>query len=117
MLKALLLWAAYLCSVAGWGWVALAMERHWRQLRGAQILPAGTALAMRTLGIFAMLASLGLCLRADRPSMAALVWVMTLAAAVLTVTFTLSWRPGTLAPLVTWVPRSAPGERPAKPQR
>ena len=35
--------------------------------------------------------------------MAALVWVMALAAAALVVAFTLSWRPRWLAPLVAWV--------------
>jgi hypothetical protein len=105
MVKTLLLSAAYLCCVVGWGWVALAMESHWQQLRGAQALPAPAARTLRALGAAGVLAALGLCLRADRPSMAALVWVMTLAAAALTVTLTLSWRPRALAPLVAWVPR------------
>jgi hypothetical protein len=35
--------------------------------------------------------------------MAALVWVLTLTAAALTVAFTLAWRPRLLAPLVAWV--------------
>ena len=86
--------------VAGFGWLALAMEGHWRQVRGGQA-PAAPGL-LRGLGMCALLLSLGACLRADHASMAALVWVMMLAAAALTVTFTLSWRPRWLWPLSFW---------------
>lgn len=102
-MKALWLGAAYVCCVVGFGWLALAMESHWQQLRGAQPLPAGAARALRGLGAVGLFASLLACLRADHASMAALVWVMLLAAAALTVALTLSWRPALLRPLVGWV--------------
>lgn len=99
----LLLLGAYLSCVVGWAWVALAMETHWQQLRGTQPLPAPMAGLLRTLGTLALLGSLLLCLGADHASMASLVWVLMLTAAALTVSFTLSWRPRLLAPLVAWI--------------
>ena len=48
-------------------------------------------------------ASLALCLAVDHASMAALVWVMGLAASALAVAFTLTWRPRWLAALMPWV--------------
>lgn len=102
MPDALLLAAALLCSSAGFAWLALAMEVHWQQVRGPQPPARSTVLALRLLGAAALAASLLLCLRADHGSMAALVWVMGLAASALLVAFTLSWRPRALAPLVAW---------------
>ncbi|MDT7838636.1 DUF3325 domain-containing protein [Aquabacterium sp. OR-4] len=103
-----LLWCllAYAGCVAGFTWLALAMEPHGRQVRPAGPLPPPRLL--RSLGVVALLLSLLACLRADHPTMAALVWVMTLAAAALTVTFTLSWRPWLLRPLAFW-PLAAAG--------
>jgi hypothetical protein len=57
---------------------------------------------MRMLGVMGLLLSLGLCLNADYASIAALVWIMSLAAAALAVAFTLAWRPRMLAPLIVW---------------
>jgi len=94
--------AALLCSVAGLAWLALAMEVHWQQVRGPQAPARRTRLVLRLLGATALAASLLLCLRVDHGSMAALVWVMGLAASALLVAFTLSWRPRALAPLVAW---------------
>jgi len=101
--KALLLVLAYLCCVIGLGWIALAMEPHWHQVRDAQRRARGVVRTLRVLGAVSVALSLWMCLRADHVSMAALVWVMLLAAAALTVAFTLSWRPALLAPLVWWV--------------
>lgn len=98
---------AYLSCVAGFGWLALAMDTHWQQVRGAPPPTRGTVRALRTLGAAAVFASLVACLRADHASMASLVWIMTLATAALTVALTLTWRPRLLAPLVAWAPRSA----------
>ena len=59
--------------------------------------------------LFIMLAiagSLGLCLAVDHASMAALVWVMALAAAALVVAMALSWRPHWLRLLVPGVSRT-----------
>lgn len=97
MPEALMLVMAWLATLAGMGWFALAMEAHWQQACGGGTPPAGL---LRVLGAAALLVSLALCLAADHVSMAALVWVLMLTAAALAVAFTLSWRPRLLAPLV-----------------
>lgn len=101
--KALLLLAALACSGAGMAWVALSMEPHWQQVKGAVAPTRGVVLALRMVGAAALAASLLICLQADHPTMAALVWVMGLAACGLGVAFTLAWRPAALAPLVAWL--------------
>lgn len=103
MPDALLLVFALLSNVAGLGWLALAMEAHWQQVRGTPAPARGAVLVLRVLGGAALVLSLLVCLRVDHVSMAALVWVMALAAAALLVAFTLSWRARWLAPLVAWV--------------
>lgn len=103
MPEALLLSGALLCCVIGFAWLALAMEPHWRQIRGNQLLPKRAVWTLRILGSVTLFTSLVLCLLADHPSMAVLVWIMALAAAALVVAFTFTWRPRTFAPLVAWV--------------
>lgn len=110
-MQALLLAVALLCSVLGFAWLAMAMEVHWAQVRGEALPPAGVRRVLRVAGGAALAASLVSCLRADHASMAALVWVMALAAGALPVALCLAWRPRWLAPLVAWVPRPAGGER------
>lgn len=91
--------AATLAAVLGCAWLALAMEVHWQQVFGPAPVSPATRRALRILGTAALLLSLGLCLLADRPSMAALVWVMLLAQGALTVALVLAWRPHWLARL------------------
>src|SRR5262245_48445015 len=78
---ALLLAAALLLSLLGMAWLALSLEAHWRQVRGPAAAPRGAVRALRSLGSVALLGALGLCWQADHPTMAPLVWVMSLAAA------------------------------------
>ena len=104
MPDAVMLAAALAASVLGMAWLALAMESHWEQVRGTAPLPARTVRALRLLGTVGLGASLALCLAVDHASMAALVWVMGLAASALAVAFTLTWRPRWLAALMPWVP-------------
>lgn len=101
--KALLLLAALACGGVGMAWLALSMEPHWQQAKGAIALPRRIVLALRMMGAVALAASLLICLHADHPTMATLVWVMGLAACGLGVAFALAWRPRTLAPLVAWL--------------
>jgi len=103
MPDAVMLAAALAASVLGMAWLALAMETHWEQVRGTAPLPARTVRALRLLGTVGLGASLALCLAVDHASMAALVWVMGLAASALAVAFTLTWRPRWLAALMPWV--------------
>lgn len=84
--------AALVACLAGMGWLALAMEAHWAQVRAGHRPPA-TVRRLRVQGALGLAVSLALCLRADHPSMAALVWVMLLAAAALAVALTLTWKP------------------------
>lgn len=98
----LLLVLALLSSICGMAWLALAMKVHWQQVRGATESSPATTRVLRVLGVLALLVSLVLCLAVDHVSMASLVWVMSLAAAALTVAFTLSWRPRVLGALVFW---------------
>lgn len=108
-MKALWLLSAYAACVAGFGWLALAMEPHWQQVRGGLAPGRAAVLCLRALGIVGLFLSLAACLSADHVTMAALVWVMTLAAAALSVTFVLSWRPALLSPLVAWMPGGGAG--------
>ncbi len=103
MPDAMMLAAALAASVLGMAWLALAMETHWEQVRGTAPLSARTVRALRLLGAAGLAASLALCLAVDHASMAALVWVMGLAASALAVAFTLSWRPRWLMVLMPWV--------------
>lgn len=104
MPEAAMLFAAVACNVAGFAWLATAMDVHWQQVRDSQA-PSGIVIAMlRVLGASALVLSLVLCLLADHVTMAPLVWVMSLAAAALIVAFTLAWRPRLLLPFVIWVP-------------
>lgn len=105
MPDAILLAAAVLCSTAGMAWLALAMKVHWQQVRSDAAISEARTRMLRVLGILALAASLWLCLAADHGSIAALVWVMALAASALSVAFTLTWRPRALGLLVFWVPR------------
>jgi hypothetical protein len=88
---------AFLFCFFGMAWIALAMEVHW-----SQVFPTANAqaspfrLGQRLLGIAALLLSLNVCLLADRPSMAALVWVMLLAICAVLVAITLSFKPAWL---------------------
>jgi Protein of unknown function (DUF3325) len=104
------------CAI-GIAWLALAMEVHWQQVRGPDDTPprAGVVRTLRVLGYGAIGVSLLICLRVDHVSMAALVWVMALAASALAVAFTLSWRPRALAWLVAWAPSLPTPRAPSPP--
>lgn len=92
MLDGLLLLAAFLTTLMGMGWLALAMNTHWRQVRDDSLKPR-IGFALRSLGSVALLISLLLCLSVDHASMASLVWIMLLGSAAMTVAFTLTLRP------------------------
>lgn len=91
----MMLLLAAIASVAGFTWLALAMDVHWQQVQGA----AGSAPSqrmLRLLGAAGLAVSAVFCFLADRPSMAALVWVMLMATAAALVAMTLAWRPQVL---------------------
>lgn len=106
MSDAWLLAVASLVSFCGMAWLALAMREHWLQVRG-EAAPSGSGVALlRLAGALALAVSLRLCLWADHPSIASLVWVMLLTAAALSVAVMLSWRPRWLRWLVPLPRRS-----------
>jgi hypothetical protein len=94
MAESIWLAVAALAALVGMGWLALAMEVHWGQVMHRPAAQAGAPRRLlRVLGALALLGSLLACLRADRPSMAVLVWVMLLAAAALAVASALAHWP------------------------
>jgi hypothetical protein len=102
MPDALLLAAALLCTEVGMGWLALAMDVHWKQVRAASLRSQRTVILLRTLGAVSLVVSLALCLWADTATMAVLVWMMLLAVSAATIAFVLSRRPRALAPLTAF---------------
>jgi hypothetical protein len=106
--QAALLAAAIGCSVLGFAWLAVTLEPHWQQVRGTPPLPPAQRRLLRVLGVLAFAISLALCLAADHPTMAVLVWVMSLASGALVVAFTLSWWPRGLSLAVVWIGRRVP---------
>lgn len=91
--------AALFWNVIGMGWLALAMDVHWKQVYAGAVRSQRGALVLRALGYAALITSLVLCLLADTVTMAVLVWMMLLALSAAVIAFALSWRPGVLAPL------------------
>lgn len=98
MVDAMLLLLAQLVALCAMGWFSLSLKPHWRQVRQSE-LPDRAVPVLRILGSAGLLVALVLCLQADAPTMAALVWFMTVSLAGFLVAFTLSWRPGFLRPL------------------
>lgn len=95
--------AAFLCSICGMAWLALAMPPHWRQVRRTTQQPGRATHTLRTLGATALAASLALALSADHPTIALLVWVMMLTAASILIALTLASRPAWLSWLVAFL--------------
>lgn len=98
-----LLLAAQLGCLTGLAWLALAMDVHWRQVRGHRPLTGSRQLGLRVLGAAALGVALLLCLKVNHPSMAALVWIMMLTVGALSLAFTLAWKPRWLKLLVIWL--------------
>ncbi|MFW2372874.1 MAG: DUF3325 domain-containing protein [Gammaproteobacteria bacterium] len=89
MNETLWLIAAASLMLLGMGWLALAMETHWKQVYDIKnVKPKQTLL--RSIGWLAILASAICCLQADHASMAVLVWIMLLACSAVMVALTLS---------------------------
>jgi len=99
MLDGFLLLGAFLATLVGMAWLALAMSAHWKQVC-AGLASANTVIVLRSLGSLALFVSLLLCLSVDHASMAMLVWIMLLAVAAVSIAFTLALRPHVLRFLV-----------------
>lgn len=107
MPDALFFVVAFAAGLAGFGWLALAMDVHWAQADPGRPQGPADVRRLRGLGAVALGVSLAACLAVDHASMAALVWVMTLAAAALATAFALSWRPRWLRVLTVVLARPA----------
>lgn len=93
MADSALLAASFLCAVCGMAWLALAMPAHWSQVRSRAAYGPAVGRRLRSSGACALALSLVACCVADHPSVAALVWVMTLSASAFTVAMALAYRP------------------------
>jgi hypothetical protein len=80
-------------------WLALAMKVHWRQARGDREQRPTATRSLRVAGAASLAASLVLCLSADHPTLASLVWIMMLSASALIVAMLLAYRPHWLSHL------------------
>jgi hypothetical protein len=96
-MHALTLAAALASSALGFAWLALSMEVHWAQVRGPVPASPRAVQALRVLGVGAIVLSLVLSAIADHATMAALVWVMSLALGAVVVAMVLAWRPRVLS--------------------
>jgi len=94
MPEAFYLTAAALLSLVGMAWLALSMDVHWAQVKQiplADSQPPRTVLKL--LGYLALVVSLVACLVADRPSIAALVWIMLMVGSAVAVALLLANKP------------------------
>jgi hypothetical protein len=103
MVSALLLLLASVVTTLGMAWFALAKEPHWMQVRGHEPLTQPMKSTLRGLGATAIGASFFICMFADHPTMAVLVWIMLVAASALLVAFTLTWRASWLTFSIEWL--------------
>lgn len=97
MPEALYLTAATLLSLLGMCWLALSMDVHWAQVKQIPLAQSNPPhVLLKVLGYVALFVSLAVCLVADRPSIAALVWIMLMVGSAVAVAFALANRPGLL---------------------
>lgn len=83
-------------ALAGFSWLALAMEDHWQQVCGAIEPSQTTRRALRMMGASGLVVSGALCFVADRPSMAVLVWILFMTLGAVSIALTLAWKPAIL---------------------
>jgi len=95
--------AALLSAVLGMGWLALALDVHWRQVHATARRTPREARALRLLGSLGLTTSLACCLLADTATMAVLVWMMLLAVAAFGIALLLGCHPR----LLVWTWRGA----------
>ena len=97
MPEAFYLTAAALFSLVGMAWLALSMDVHWAQVKQISLADSHPPkVILKALGYAALLVSLVVCLVADRPSIAALVWIMLMVGSAVSVAWVLSRFPKTL---------------------
>lgn len=109
MSEALLLAIATLAAGAGMAGFALSQPMHWARVAASEGAAAPRVRrGLRGAATLCLAASLVLCLAADHPTMAVLVWVMLLALAAAAVALLLAYRPRLLRGLQGATRRLAP---------
>lgn len=98
-LSMLFIATAALASLTGFGWIALTIGPHWKQVGAQTPLSPAMRRRLRLQGSLALSMALGLCLGADSPGMAALLWTMLLSLGATGIALLLAWRPHWLNPL------------------
>lgn len=96
MAKWILLTTACAVAFLALTWLALAMQDHWQQVQGGEGPSTGTQAMLRLLGWSGIIVTGALCFTADRPSMAALNWIMLLTLGAVSVAMVLAWKPALL---------------------
>ncbi|MEM1436425.1 MAG: DUF3325 domain-containing protein [Pseudomonadota bacterium] len=87
---------AFVLALLGFGWIALSMDSHWRQVFTSPRPGIATARWLRALGFSTVTLACLLSFIANRPSIAVLVSIMLLAVAAPAIGMTLTWRPALL---------------------
>jgi len=96
MVEAALVALAFASSYLGFALFALSQKTHHASVAGLAsraALPPAARLRCQALGTLALALAFGASLSAEGPSFGSLLWVLGLAGAGLSVTFTLSYRP------------------------
>lgn len=96
----IMLLTAQVFGIVGMGWLALSLDAHWTQVFDSRPRRAATNGLLRVVGAAALANSLIACFWADHPSMAPLVWVMSLATSALAIAMLLAWWPRALEMLI-----------------
>ena len=100
MPEAFYLMVAALLSMVGMAWLALSMDVHWAQVKQIPLADSHPPrVTLKLLGYTALFVSLVVCLVADRPSIAALVWMMLMSVTAVSVAWVLSKSPRSLKAL------------------
>lgn len=109
MVEIICWFAAIFITLLGMSSLALSLPNHWRQVTGIETSLPSTyeQRGLRIFGYISLVVSLVLCLLADHPTMAVLVWIMLLALAAKGVAIILTWRQHWLKPLVSLFNRTA----------
>jgi uncharacterized membrane protein len=99
MNNVLLLGMVFFFNYVGMSYLALSLKSHWQQLQSLKKLSQQRVIVYRIVGSVFIFAALIFCFRADQPSIAILVWVMSATVTAKAVAFTLSYRANWLKPL------------------
>ena len=87
---------ATLITIVSFGWLALAMNKHWRQVFNTDGPSERIKTVLRLLACLGLLVSFYICLLANHASIAALVWIMLLTGASIVIGMLLTWKPSVL---------------------